>query len=124
MPRPDPPAYVKMPGRPKTERRREIGEKPKGTKLSRVGIKMTCRLCKRDDHNARKCPKNPKAGKKAKAHIKREKAKKRKAQEGAGSSKKKGKTCNKQVTITLSVNLTYYYNLTQTLSLDGWSKPA
>ncbi|XP_039835042.1 uncharacterized protein LOC120695902 [Panicum virgatum] len=61
-----------MPGRPKTERRREPGEAPKGTKLSRVGTKMTCRLCGKSTHNARRCPKNPEAGKKKNAHIKRD----------------------------------------------------
>jgi hypothetical protein len=75
MPRLEPPAYVKMPGRPKIERRRKVGEQPKGTKLSR--IKMRCKLCGKDYHNARRCPRNPKAGNKANAHIKRAKAKKR-----------------------------------------------
>jgi hypothetical protein len=76
MPRPEPPAYVKMPGRPKTERRRKVGEQPKGTKLSRVGIKIRCRLYGKDDHNARRCLRNPEAGNKSNAHIKRAKAKK------------------------------------------------
>ena len=76
MPRPFPPAHVKMPGRPKTQRRREQWEKPKGTKLSKVGIKMTCRLCGNSTHNSRKCPKNPEAGTKKNAHIKRDKTKK------------------------------------------------
>ena len=77
MPRPEPLAFVKMPGRPKIERRREQGEGPKGTKLSRVGIKMRCRLCHKSDHNARRCPKNPEASRKANAHIKRAKTRKR-----------------------------------------------
>ena len=47
MPRPDPPAYVKMPGRKKTKRTREVGEKPTCTKMSRVGIKMKCSLCQK-----------------------------------------------------------------------------
>ena len=68
MPRPEPPGFVKMPGRPKTERRREPGEAPKGTKLSRVGTKITCRLCGKSTHNARRCPMNPEAGKK-RMHI-------------------------------------------------------
>jgi hypothetical protein len=71
MPRPEPPHYVKMPGSPKTERRE--GEQAKGKKLSRVGIKMKCRLCGKDDHNARRCPKTPEASKKINAHIKRAK---------------------------------------------------
>jgi len=66
MPKPEPPAFVKMPGRPKTQRRREAGEEPKGSKLSRVGIKMRCRLCHKSDHNSRRCPKNPEAGNKKK----------------------------------------------------------
>jgi hypothetical protein len=37
MPKPLPPPYVRMPGRPKTQRTRELGEAPKGTKLSKVG---------------------------------------------------------------------------------------
>lgn len=76
MPRPQPPAHVKMPGRPKTQRRREEWEQPKGTKLSKVGIKMTCRLCGKLDHNSRRCPLNPEAGNKKNAHIKRDRTKK------------------------------------------------
>lgn len=60
MPRPLPPAFVNMPGRPKTQRRREQGEEPKGTKLSKVGIKMSCRLCCKTDHYSRSCPKTQK----------------------------------------------------------------
>lgn len=86
MPRPEPPAYVKMPGRPKTQRRREQGEEPKGTKLSKVGIKMRCRLCGKTDHNARRCPKNPKAGTKRNAHIKRDKTRKREMPEPSTSA--------------------------------------
>lgn len=86
MPRPHPPAFVKMPGRPKTQRRREEGEKPKGTKLTRVGIKMSCRLCKKTDHNSRRCPKNPEAGNKVNAHINRAKTRKRKDVELASTS--------------------------------------
>jgi hypothetical protein len=44
MPRPLSLAYVKIPGRPKTERRREPGEAPKGTHLSRLDVKIKCRL--------------------------------------------------------------------------------
>ena len=86
MPKPLPPAYVKMPGRPKTERRREPGEAPKGTKLSRKGIKMTCRLCRKSTHNARKCPLNPEAGKKKNAYIKRDAARQKKKEREASSS--------------------------------------
>lgn len=91
-----------MPRRPKTEIRREVGEEPKGKKLSRVGIKMKCRLCGKDDHNARRCPKNLEAGKKTNAHIKRAKAQKRKEVEGDqsgqhGTSSKKKKSSATQV---------------------------
>jgi hypothetical protein len=80
MPRPLPPPYVRKPGRPKTQRTREPGEAPKGTKLSKVGIKMKCRLCQKSTHNARRCPKNPEVGKKKNAYIKRD-ARKRKRNE-------------------------------------------
>jgi hypothetical protein len=80
MPIPLPLAYVKMPGRSKTERRREPGEAPKGTKLSRAGIKMKCRLCQKDTHNSRRCPLNPEAGKKRNAHIKRDAVRQKKKQ--------------------------------------------
>jgi hypothetical protein len=86
MARPHPPAFVKMPGRPKTQRRKEEGAQSKGTKLTRVGIKMTCRLCKKSYHNARRCPKNPEAGNKVNAHIKRAKSRKRKDVESASTS--------------------------------------
>lgn len=100
MPRPEPPTYVKMPGRPKTQRTREVGEQPKGTKLSRVGIKMTCRLCGKSDHNSIRCPKKPEAKNKSNAHIKRDKAKKRKAAEKAaddGTTSKRSKTSTAKV---------------------------
>lgn len=93
MPRPLPPAYVKMPGRPKTQRRREQGEEPKGTKLSRVGIKMRCSSCGKTGHNTRKCPKNKEAGSKKNAHIRREKTKKRKmAETSSGTTRKRVST--------------------------------
>ena len=80
MPRPLPPAFVKMPSRPKIERR-EQGEEPKGKKLSSVGIKMSCRPCGKIDHNSRRCIKNLKAANKSLAHITRDKTKKRKMAE-------------------------------------------
>lgn len=51
------PGYVKMPGRPKKERRRETTEKPKPTKLSRVGTRIRCRICKGLGHNRSSCAK-------------------------------------------------------------------
>jgi hypothetical protein len=57
---------------------------------------MRCWLCGQDDHNARRCPKNPKAGKKVNAHIKRAKTKNRReaesAQDAAPSSKRNKST--------------------------------
>jgi hypothetical protein len=53
-----------------------VGEAPKGTKLSRMGIKMSCRLCDKPGHNSRKCFLNPETGKKKNAHIKRDAKKK------------------------------------------------
>uniref|UniRef100_A0A0E0QV14 Uncharacterized protein n=1 Tax=Oryza rufipogon TaxID=4529 RepID=A0A0E0QV14_ORYRU len=40
------PGYIKMPGRPRTERRREAHEAPKQTRVSRFGTKIRCRTCK------------------------------------------------------------------------------
>lgn len=47
---------------------------------------MSCRLCKKTVHNARRCPKNPEAGNKVNAHIKRAKTRKRKDTESASTS--------------------------------------
>jgi len=49
------PGYIKMPGRPKKERTREPTEKPKATKMSRVGTVIRCRKCKGTGHNASTC---------------------------------------------------------------------
>jgi alpha-galactosidase len=49
------PGYIKMPGRPKKERTREPTEKPKATKMSRVGTVIRCRKCKGIGHNASTC---------------------------------------------------------------------
>jgi hypothetical protein len=116
MPKPEPPAYVKMPGRPKTERRREQGEEPKGTKLSKVGTKMSCRLCGKSDHNARRCPKNPEALNKINAHIKRDRTKKRKMAETSTSTtvgaNKVTKTTTNKVRITATqLPLLHYYHV-------------
>lgn len=102
MPRPLPPAFVKMPGRPKTQRTREAQEKPKGTKISRVGIKMTCRICHSTKHNIRKCPLNKEAGNKN-AYIKRDANRKRKERENA--------TSTASASVRFSV-LSFYSNVT------------
>lgn len=81
MPRPLPPAYIRMPGRPKTQRTREPGEAPKGTKLSKVGIKMRCRMCQKTTHNSRTCQRNPEAGKKKNSYIKRDARKRKRSEE-------------------------------------------
>jgi len=95
MPRPEPRAFVKKPGRPKTERRREQGEEPKGTKLSRVGIKMRCRICGTTAYNSRRCPQNPEAGNKGNAHIRRARTEKRKNAE-AGTDATTSRNTKKQ----------------------------
>uniref|UniRef100_A0A8R7Q3N5 SWIM-type domain-containing protein n=1 Tax=Triticum urartu TaxID=4572 RepID=A0A8R7Q3N5_TRIUA len=57
-PKPLAPGYVKMPGRPRKERKREGTEKPKATKVSRVGTLIRCRKCKCTGHNKTTCPGN------------------------------------------------------------------
>jgi hypothetical protein len=66
------PGYVRMPGRPKTERRREATEPPKGSRMSKVGTVIRCTKCKQTGHNRTSCDKrnaasagNPTAGSQA-----------------------------------------------------------
>ncbi|KAL4291119.1 hypothetical protein GQ457_14G002270 [Hibiscus cannabinus] len=47
----------KLPGRPKQKRKREEGERLKGSKLSKHGSKMSCGCCGEFGHNIRTCPK-------------------------------------------------------------------
>jgi hypothetical protein len=69
-PRPQAPGYVRMPGRPKkNDRRREEGEKPKGTKMTRHGTKIKCGLCGATRHNKSSCKKNPERGQKKNAFL-------------------------------------------------------
>ncbi|WVZ87075.1 LOW QUALITY PROTEIN: hypothetical protein U9M48_033767 [Paspalum notatum var. saurae] len=56
------PGYIKMPGRPKTERRRESQEKPKAKKMSRMGIRIRCTTCKGIGHNRASCDKRTAGG--------------------------------------------------------------
>ena len=51
------PGYVRMPGRPKKERKREPQEQPKAKRLSKVGIVIRCRKCKGIGHNRSTCDK-------------------------------------------------------------------
>jgi hypothetical protein len=53
--KPNRPAYVKMPSRPRKERRRESGESRKSIKLSKVGMKVTCNKGHKKWHNNRTC---------------------------------------------------------------------
>lgn len=55
MAKPLPPKFLKMPGRPKKERRREPHEKPKGKKLSKRGTVIRCSKCKQTGHNRSSC---------------------------------------------------------------------
>ncbi|XP_066374845.1 uncharacterized protein [Miscanthus floridulus] len=49
------PGYVKMPGRPKTERRREPTEVRKATKMSKTGTIIRCSKCRLPGHNKSTC---------------------------------------------------------------------
>jgi len=51
------PGYVRMPGRPKKERKREPQEQPKAKRLSKVGTVIRCRKCKGIGHNRSTCDK-------------------------------------------------------------------
>jgi hypothetical protein len=51
------PGYVKMPGRPKKERKREPHEKPKATRVSKVGTVSKCSVCSSSGHNKTTCNK-------------------------------------------------------------------
>lgn len=83
MPKPHPPPHRVMPGRKKTKRRREEGEKPQGNKLSKKGIRISCSVCGSFDHNKRKCLGNPNRDKKQKDNYKRaaQRARKKKQKE-------------------------------------------
>ncbi|CAN0889343.1 hypothetical protein LINGRAHAP2_LOCUS16067, partial [Linum grandiflorum] len=57
-----PPKSVRLPGRPRTERRKEAGElgsRPtrngSGTEVLRTGLIMHCRRCGAEGHNVRRC---------------------------------------------------------------------
>lgn len=52
------PGYIKMPGRPRTERRREAHEPAKPSKASKFGTKVRCRTCKQVGHNKSSCHKH------------------------------------------------------------------
>ena len=84
-----PPIKMKMPGRPKVERRREEGEKPKGTMMSRKGCKIKCSVCGNTDHNKRKCTNNPTTGVKEHGNYTRASKRRRKKQDQAVTEVKK-----------------------------------
>jgi len=44
-----------MPDRPKKARKRETGEKPKTTRVSKVGTRIRCSKCKGVGHNISSC---------------------------------------------------------------------
>ena len=70
-PRPVAPGYIAMPGARKknNDRRREEGEAPKGKKLSKHGIQITCGSCGGKGHNKGSCSKNADRNKKTKAFL-------------------------------------------------------
>jgi hypothetical protein len=49
------PGYVKMPGRPKTERKREPTEVRKATKISKIGTVIRYSKCHLPGHNKSTC---------------------------------------------------------------------
>ena len=81
QPRPKPPGFITLPGRPNTERRRATDEGPKGTKLTRVGQQITCSNCKRKGHNIGSCTNNLVAKHHGNAHIVRDRTRKRKKEQ-------------------------------------------
>lgn len=54
--------YMKMLGRPRTERRREVNEPAKGTKMPKFGTVIRYTKCKQDGHNKSSCHKHNGAG--------------------------------------------------------------
>ncbi|KAH7866479.1 hypothetical protein Vadar_020970 [Vaccinium darrowii] len=51
-----PPEFTRQLGRPKKSRRREQDEPPKNPhKMSKIGVKMSCRRCGKEGHNTRTC---------------------------------------------------------------------
>jgi hypothetical protein len=86
-PRPQAPGYVRMPGRPKkNHRRREVGEAPRGKKLSKHGVQIKCGMCGKTGHNKSGCKKNPEKRKKKNAFLQKA-GKKMKASEVSGKNK-------------------------------------
>lgn len=53
------PPVQNMHGRPRKNRRMEVGEIKRAEKLSKKGITMTCFICKSSTHNMRNCPTRP-----------------------------------------------------------------
>jgi hypothetical protein len=62
--KPLPPKYVRMPERPKTERKRQDGEKKKPTqgRLSKKGVVIRCNVCKETGHNKTTCSRRTGSG--------------------------------------------------------------
>ena len=59
-PRPEAPGYVKIPGRPRTERRKEETEKKVSkTRLPKTGTLIRCGKCKGVGHNRTTCHRQP-----------------------------------------------------------------
>lgn len=58
-PKVEPPVVRKMPGRPRKNRKNELGEVPSSGKLPKRGKTMSCSACKSKNHNIRTCPNKP-----------------------------------------------------------------
>ncbi|XP_023754652.2 uncharacterized protein LOC111903098 [Lactuca sativa] len=81
---PLPPLKRKMPGRPKVNRKKDLGEKSTRHTVSKVGKKILCSVCKQVGHNKATCPKVEKP-KKLKVKRKRSTTKGGNEEEGSGS---------------------------------------
>ncbi|KAM5576700.1 hypothetical protein ABKV19_007515, partial [Rosa sericea] len=82
-----PPQYSRQPGRPRTKRIRDLSEKlaAQGTKLERVQRSLKCSNCQRVGHNVKTCHRHLPPKDKQAANVN----KKRKLNNGEGSSSKK-----------------------------------
>ncbi|XP_044390233.1 uncharacterized protein [Triticum aestivum] len=90
--KPAPPGYISLPGRPKTERRREEGEAPKGNKMRKIGGTITCSPCHRTGHNMKSCTNNGAGKHQGNSHIVRDAARKRKQDKDAMEAENAKKT--------------------------------
>jgi hypothetical protein len=111
QPRPKPPGYIKLPGRPKTEKKREDWEAPKGTKLSRAGVMITCSNSQRKGHNRGSCTNNPVAKHHGNAHVVKARTKKVKEQKKATEAESSNRAKVSLDCLFLLLSCIYYMHL-------------